>query len=164
MADPDSASAWQARLALATGDPGTAREISEGKAREGRMYGPQHALTLLEALVALADWTALGDALPAIRGNVAGNTLLGPHCDRAEGRLHAAAGRPRAAATALRRALAGFTALGVPFEVAGTHEMLAEIGPAAGARASLDTALAIYHQLGAEPSARAVRSRLAAAG
>jgi hypothetical protein len=56
MADLDTASAWQARFAIASGDPEAARRISADKARERRLYGPQHVHALPEALVALEDW------------------------------------------------------------------------------------------------------------
>jgi len=62
---------------------------------------------------------------------VAGNALLAPYCDRAEGLVHGQAGRTRQAAQALRRALARFEQLGVPFEAARTREQLAAVEPAA---------------------------------
>jgi hypothetical protein len=89
-------------------DPETGRLISEDKFHQGRLYGPQHALALLEALLALEDWPAIAGFLPKARANVPGNALLAPACDRAEGLLQAGAGRRREAARALRRALDGF--------------------------------------------------------
>jgi hypothetical protein len=162
MAEPETASAWQARFAVASGDPTTARRISTGKAAEGRLYGPQHALALLEALLALEDWPAVAEFLPAARENVAGNALLGPFCDRAEGLVHARAGRRPAARRALRRALARFEELEVPFEAAGTREQLAAVEPAPAAHSLLEAATATYQRLGAGPRLQAVRSRLAA--
>lgn len=92
-ADLDTASAWQARFATASGDPATARRISAAKARERRIYGQQHLLALLEALAALEDWPAVAELLPQARARVEGNALLAPFCDRVEGLAHAQAGR-----------------------------------------------------------------------
>jgi hypothetical protein len=162
MAEPETASAWQARFAVAAGDPETGRLISEDKFHEGRLYGPQHALALLEALLALEDWPAIAGFLPKARANVPGNALLAPACDRAEGLLHAGAGRRREAARALRRALDGFERLGVPFEAARTREDQAAVVPAAAARPLLQAASSAYERLGAVPGHRAVQSRLLA--
>jgi hypothetical protein len=95
MHDLDSASAWQALFATASGDPETARQLSVDKALEPQLYGPQHALALLEALVALEHWPSVGEFLPLARARVAGNALLAPVCDRAEGLAHGQAGRTR---------------------------------------------------------------------
>jgi hypothetical protein len=130
MHDLDSASAWQALFATASGDPETARQLSVDKALEPQLYGPQHALALLEALVALEHWPSVGEFLPLARARVAGNALLAPVCDRAEGLAHGQAGRTREAARALRRALSRFERLGVPFEAARTREHLASVAPA----------------------------------
>jgi hypothetical protein len=43
-------------------------------------------------LLALEDWEAVAALLPTARANVAGNALLVPYCDRAEGRLDVQAG------------------------------------------------------------------------
>ena len=91
-----------------------------------------------------------------------GNALLAPACDRAEGLAHAQAGRTREAAQALRRALAGFERLGVPFEAARTRERLAAVEPPGAARSLLEAALATYERLGCAPRERAVRARLRA--
>ncbi len=92
LADRPSASAWQSRYATLSGDPATARTISEDKAREGRTYGPQHTFALLEALAALEDWEAAVAFLPEARAAVAGNALLAPMADRVEGQAAIAAG------------------------------------------------------------------------
>ena len=54
-ADPDTASAWQAWYLTASGDPESARAVAAPKALEARSYGPQYAMALVEALVALED-------------------------------------------------------------------------------------------------------------
>ena len=160
MAEPETASAWQARFAVAAGDPELGRRISVDKFREGRLYGPQHAFALLEALLALEDLPAVAEFLPTARANVAGNALLAPACDRGEGLLHASAGRRREAARALRAAIGGFERLGVPFEAARTREQLATVVPAAAARPLLEAAGSTYERLGATPGHRAVKERL----
>jgi hypothetical protein len=160
MAEPETASAWQARFAVAAGDPELARRISADKFLEGRLYGPQHAFALLEALLALGDPAAVGEFLPTARANLAGNALLAPACDRGEGVLHAGAGRRREAARALRAAVGGFERLGVPLEAARAREQLATVVPAAEARSLLEAAGSTYQRLGATPGHRAIRDRL----
>jgi hypothetical protein len=160
--DLDSASAWQARFATASGDPDTARRISVDKARQRQLYGPQHALALLEALVALEDWPAVGDFVPLARASVAGNALLAPSCDRAEGLVHAQASRTPEAIRALRRSLARFGRLSVPFEAAKTREHLAALEPATTARPLLQVARETYERLGSTPHQQAVQARLLA--
>jgi DNA-binding SARP family transcriptional activator len=160
-ADLDSATAWQARFAVVSGDPDTGRLISAGKALEGRAYGPQHALALLEALVALEDWPAVTEFLPEARAAVLGNALLAPFCDRADGLVDVASGRTRMAAEKLHRALEGFVELAAPYEAARTREHLAALPPqTVAARALLEAALETYERLGAAPRAAAVRDVL----
>jgi hypothetical protein len=78
MAEPETASAWQARFAVAARDPELGRRISADKFLEGRLYDPQHAFALLEALLALGDLAAVAEFLPAARANLAGNALRAP--------------------------------------------------------------------------------------
>jgi DNA-binding SARP family transcriptional activator len=143
------ASAWQARYATASGNPVTAVRISRAKAREGRMYGPQHALALVDALVALQNWDELPDVLTAARAVSGGLALLAPHCDRAEGMAAVAAGRPQFATTRLRAALAAFERLNTPFEAACTGEHLAPLVGEREARHLLASARATRDRLGA---------------
>jgi hypothetical protein len=112
---------------------------------------PQHALTLLEALVALEDWPSVGEFLPQARARVAGNALLPPACDRTEGLAHAQVGRPAEAVRALRRALARFERLSVPFEAARTREHLAALESPTAARPLLKAALSTYERLACTP-------------
>jgi hypothetical protein len=160
--DLDGASAWQSVCATACGDPETARQRSADKVLHPQLYGPQHALALLEALVALEDWDSVVEFLSPAWARVAGNAQLASACDRAEGLAHAQAGRTGEAARTLRRALAGFERLGVPFEVARTREQLATVVPAPGARSLLEAALATYERLACAPRGRAARARLGA--
>lgn len=159
MHEDYTASAWQARHATATGHPQIAREISTGKAVETHMYAPQHALALLEALIALEDSPALDDFLPMARAEVEGNSLLNLFCDRAQAMLEAAAGN-RAAATTMGGAVAGFDDLGVPFERARTQELLATLATRTQARTLRAAALDTYERPGATPSADALRPQL----
>jgi DNA-binding SARP family transcriptional activator len=155
-----SASAWQSFYAALSGDPKTALALSSEKMREGRTHGPQHALAVLEAHVALADWDGLRSVLPVARDDIAGNALLGPWCDRAEGLAAAADGSRRHAADALTRAVEAFDALGVVFEAARTRVDLAKLGSRTAARELLLAALETYEHLGAGPSAERVRVQL----
>jgi class 3 adenylate cyclase/tetratricopeptide (TPR) repeat protein len=125
MDDIEGASAWQARLAVALGEPEKARLISGGKAMESRTYGPEHARSMLEALTALEDWPALEEFLPQARNQIPGLALLGPCCARAEGRLASARGDRAGAVAAFERAVAGFQALKAGAEGAATSEALA---------------------------------------
>ena len=157
---PDQASPFQSSYAVVSGQPLAARTISAGKALAGGLYGPQHAMCLLEALVASRDWDAVATFLPHARSCVPGNALLGPSCDRAEGIVQAQAGRGPVAATALRRAVAGFDDFRVPFEAARTRELLAEVAAPAAAKGHLRAALRAYERLGAKPRCDAVSGRL----
>lgn len=157
--DLETASAMQAWFAVESGDPQTALEIAMPKALRRNMYGPQHTPAVVEALVSLQDWPALVDFLPKARRQVDGNALLAPFCDRAEGLVASAAGRVDAAEEALRRGLAGFETLKVPFEVARTQERLGAVAGRAESERLLKAALATYQRLGAKPHAgRVVRA------
>jgi DNA-binding SARP family transcriptional activator len=158
--DLDSASAWQALFATASGHPETARQLSVDKAQQPQLYGPQHALALLEALVALEDWPSVEEFLPLARARVAGNALLAPTCDRAEGLTHAQAGRPAEAVRSLRRALASYERLSIPFEAARTREQLATLEPHTAARPLLEAARSTYQHLACTPRQHAVQARL----
>jgi len=66
-------------------------------------------MALVEALVAVEEWSALDEILPRTRAAAtAGNALLTPFCDRAAGLMTAARGDRRAAKKHLVRALSGF--------------------------------------------------------
>jgi DNA-binding SARP family transcriptional activator len=125
--DPDTASAWQAWYLVASGDPETARGIAASKALEGRSYGPQHAMALVEALVALEDWNELDEILPHARAATAGNALLEPFCDRASGLMTAARGDRRSAKMHLVRALSGFENLGEQYQASRTRQTMAAL-------------------------------------
>ena len=127
-ADIDRATAWQARLAVAMGDPELARRISNGKVLEGRSYGPGHARSMLEALIAIQAWDELEALIPQARRLTGGLAVLGPCCDRAEGVLAAARGDRTAASAAFERAITGFESLHALAEATATRKML-ELDP-----------------------------------
>jgi hypothetical protein len=124
LAEIDRATAWQSTLEVALGQPQNAREISGGKALEGRSYGPLHARALLEALIALKDWDALAGFVPLARRHAAGLAVLTPCCDRAEGLLARAGGDLVQASAALDRAQSGFRALHAHREFSATSRLL----------------------------------------
>jgi DNA-binding SARP family transcriptional activator len=125
--DPDTASDWQAWYLVASGDPAAARAIAGPKALEGRSFGPQHAMVLVEALAALEDWSALEGILPHARAATAGNALLEPFCDRALGLMAAAAGDRRSARKHLVRALSGFEKFKVQYQATRTRQVMAAL-------------------------------------
>jgi len=153
LQDIASASAWQARLAVAMGDPVTAHKICEGKALERRTYGPEHVLANVQALAAIADLAALAECLGTARRQVDGNALLGPWCDIADGLLKLSGGDQDSARAHLENAVAGFERLGVPFEAARAVEPPA-------ARSALASARATFINLGAAPLAEETDKRL----
>ena len=140
-ADPDTASDWQAWYLVASGDPAAARAIAAPKALEGRSFGPQHAMVLVEALAALEDWKALDEIMPHARAATAGNALLEPFCDRALGLMTAAAGDRRSARKHLVRALSGFEKFKVPYQATRTRQIMASLTMARGVRRVSDTDL-----------------------
>jgi hypothetical protein len=148
LADRQDASAWQARLALFQGDPETARAIAHDKATEGRVYGPQHAAVLLDALAALEDWTAAAHFLPLARGVLAGNALIGPTADRVEGLVALTMGEATRAARLIQRSIRGFHHLKVPLEEARSLEALGRALPTPGATIARSAAAEIYRRLG----------------
>jgi DNA-binding SARP family transcriptional activator/class 3 adenylate cyclase len=131
-AHPDTASDWQAWYLVASGDPEAARAIAGPKALEGTSYGSQHAMVLVEALVALEDWKALDEILPHVRAATAGNALLEPFCDRALGLMAAACGDRRSARKHLVRALSGFEKFKVPYQATRTRQIMAALTTARG--------------------------------
>lgn len=164
LAERESASAWQARLALIQDDPATARAISHDKALEGRVYGPQHACVLLDALIALGDVDAMRTFLPVARDAVAGNALLAPTADRAEGWISLVHGNRRTAARLLRSAALGFEVLRVPFEEVRTLRLLTQAAAGTDADRARDRALAIEQRLGVRTVGPTMRPRSATRG
>ena len=162
LRDPEGVSAWQAHYAVLSGDPEMARALSLPKVLEGRTYGPQHCVPLLEALIALGDWKGLREHLPRARAATAGNAILAPFADRAEGLRDMAAGAVDTAIKALRRARRGFDRLGVRFESARVAEQLAVIEPVESRSGLLESAADVYSKLGAAGHLERARAGLAA--
>jgi hypothetical protein len=132
-AAPDTASAWQAWYLVASGDPDAARAIAGPKALEGRSFGPQHMMVLVEALVALEDWSALDQILPRARAATTGNALLEPFCDRALGLMTAACGDRHSARKHLVRALSGFEKFKAQYQATRTRQVMATLTTARSA-------------------------------
>jgi class 3 adenylate cyclase/tetratricopeptide (TPR) repeat protein len=130
MAELARATAWHAMLEIALGHPENARLISSGKALEGRSYGPPHARSLLEALIALGNWDELARFVPLARRQVVGLAILGPCCDRGEGMVAFARGDRIAATAGFDRALSGFDALNAGAEAAATRKLMTLDAPA----------------------------------
>lgn len=72
----------------------------------------------------------------------------------------AEAGRPQEAVRALRRALARFERLGVPFEAARTREHLAALEPPTAAGPLLEAALWTYERPACTSRQHTVQARL----
>jgi DNA-binding NarL/FixJ family response regulator len=131
--DPGLPEALHARVLIATGEAarGTAearRLIDRG--RLASLEENEHeAVALLEGLHAIGDWEGIRAFLPDARRRSASFAILGPACDHAEAMVAIADGDTDAAINALRRALAGFERLGVPFEIARTQALLAQALP-----------------------------------
>jgi hypothetical protein len=159
--DPANASAWQSHLATVLGDAAAAIRLSAPKANEGRLYGPQHVLALLEAVLEQRSWADLDTVIDDARAATAGNRLLIPCIVRAAGLHHASAGRTRPAVDALADAVELFEALQVPFEAARTREQLAALQSDAAALEPLRAARGTYARLGARPAEARLNHRLA---
>ena len=89
-------------------------------------------MALVEALVALEDWNALGEILPHARAAATGNALLEPFCDRAAGIMTAAYCDRRSARKHLVRALSGFEKFKVPYQATRTRQLMAALPTARG--------------------------------
>ena len=107
-----------------------AGEISTRILRMPRAVQSEGIASVLDALADLGDWDGLLRMLPGARGMLDGVAVLGPLADRGEGRARAAAGDAAAAERLLRRALGGFKRLNMPYEVARTQRVIAQLGPA----------------------------------
>jgi hypothetical protein len=151
--------ALQATAANALGDYATARSIAERVIEAGsRNFAEEPAIeiaALLDALVGMEDWDALGSFLPEARRRAAQLALASPGIDRAEGLASAATSDPARAVELLRRAIDGFDRIS-PFEAARTREALATLDPEHRDEL-LSAALATYERLGAKPHAARVR-------
>lgn len=122
----------RAALELARGAPGSAGRLLRG-CHHHRLSGhPAHLAGALALLVEAAlasgddgDATAAADQLTALAGQ-AGSTELDALAAEGRGRVAAAAGDVGPAVADLREALATWSRLGHPFEVARTHATLGD--------------------------------------
>jgi hypothetical protein len=121
--EPEEASAWQSMLATALGHPDLAREMSRSKVIASYASAPNHARSMLEALIALEAWDELEQFLPVARRFVAGLAILGPCCDRAEALVRRHRG-DKSAVELLERAEKSFEELHAGAELAATHALL----------------------------------------
>jgi hypothetical protein len=155
--------ALQALSAIALGDPAAGRDAAQRVLDTGpRNFAeepPVELFAMVEALVALEDWDALGRFLPEARRRSEELAMLGPSIDRAEGLAAAARGDAARAAGLLDRAAAGFEPVSA-FEAARTREALASLDPSRRDDL-LSEALATFDRLGARPHVDRVRASLA---
>jgi tetratricopeptide (TPR) repeat protein len=108
------------------------------------------AVAALDGLEATGAWDELRDVIPRLGELRRGYPLLDALAERAHGRTLLAAGEAQQGIAALRRALAEFDRLPMPFEAARTREALAEAVPAERS-ALLEEAVAVYRKLRAAP-------------
>jgi hypothetical protein len=117
------------------------------------------AVAALDGLERTGAWDELRDVIPRLAKLRHGYPLLDALADRAHGRALLAAGDAREGVAALRRAIAAFDRLPVPFEGARTREALAD-GVPDEARALLEEAIAAFRRLRATPHLERAEHRL----
>lgn len=117
------------------------------------------AVAALDGLERSGAWDELRDVVPRLARLRGGYPLLDALADRAHGRALVATGDAEEGIAALRRALAAFERLPVPFEAARTREALAEAVPDE-AGALLEEAIAAYRRLRATPHLERAELRL----
>jgi class 3 adenylate cyclase len=165
MAKPALPESLAAMVTLAGGDAAGALEQAQRLVARGRLPTQEEALfevlVMLDALVAIGTPQPLREFLPKARQAEPGLALLGPACDRAEGRLALLEGELPLAKRCLLRAVRRYDALGVVYEAARTRELLAEALPADEARAARDLAIRTYDHLGARPDVDRLRAIVA---
>jgi DNA-binding CsgD family transcriptional regulator len=130
---PGLPEALRARALVALGEAEQGAAAAQRLIDNGRLASleenEQETVALIEALHALGDWDRLRAFLPEARRRSGSLAILGPVCDRAEGMVAAADGDTDRAIELLRRSLAGFKRLGVPYELARTETLLAGVLP-----------------------------------
>ncbi len=131
---PGLPEALHARVLVALGEAERGVAVAQGmidsESRLASLEENDHeAVALVEGLQALGEWDRLRAFLPDARRRSASLAILGPVCDRAEGVVAMADGDPDRAIELLRRALAGFERLRVPYEIARTKTLLANALP-----------------------------------
>ena len=154
--EPGWPEALHARVLVALGDGEAGVAAAQRILDSGRLASLEEneheTVALIEGLQAVGEWDRLRSFLPDARRRSASLAILGPVCDRAEGLVAAADGDPDRAIELLRRAVAGFERLGVPYEIARTQTLLANVLP--DGAAMLADALATAESLfGEQPAA-----------
>ena len=131
--EPGLPEALHARVLVTLGEAERAAEIAQGIIDGGRIASIEEneheTVALVEALHALGDWERLRAFLPEARRRSIRLAILVPVCDRAEAMVASADGDTDRGLDLLRTALAGFERLGVPYEVARTKTLLANLLP-----------------------------------
>lgn len=131
--EPGLPEALHARVLIALGEAETGIAAAQQMIDSGRLASLEEneheTVALIEGLHAVRDWDRLRAFLPDARRRSASMAILGPICDRAEGMVKAADGDADQAVELLQRAAAGFERLGVPYEIARTKSMLANVLP-----------------------------------
>lgn len=158
----DSPNGVAALALVEIGEAGEALQRTEGQNMSHRRAGfAFNGLARIAALAAAGRWDDLEAELPRARELATRFWLLGPAADRAEARLLLALDRRADAAGLARRALAELERIGLPFEIARTRELLAELTDDGDRDELLAQALATYEGLGARPHLERVRGVLA---
>ncbi len=131
--EPGLPEALHARVLVTLGEADKGVAAAQAIIDSGRLAtmeeNEHEAVALIEGLHAMGDWGRLRDFLPDARRRSASLAILVPVCDRAEAMAAAADGDSERAIELLRRAVAGFERLGVPYEVARTKALLAQVLP-----------------------------------
>jgi class 3 adenylate cyclase/tetratricopeptide (TPR) repeat protein len=146
---------------VATGATDEGLHLARGVLTQGaRWRWFEAGVAALHGLEATEAWAELRDLVPTLEEMRRGYPLLDALAERAHGRALLAAGDNEAGIAALRRSIAGFDRLPMPFEAARSREALAEAIPA-DARSLLDEAASRYRQLRATPHIDRVERQLA---
>ncbi len=147
----------RAQLYLRRGEEGVAatllRRRLEACGPENVEAAPLRELAV-EADIALGDLHAAADRAHELAeaGESTGCRVMVAHGQRASGRVELAVGEPQAAAVSLARALDIFVRIGMPFDAARTHLLLAHAArdsDPASSIAEARAALATFDELGA---------------
>jgi class 3 adenylate cyclase/tetratricopeptide (TPR) repeat protein len=110
------------------------------------------APSYVEILADLGRWDELARFIAVLGPMLDDTPYVRPYVDRAQGRAKLAAGDRAGAVQRLEAALAGFSRLSYPFEVARTAELLAEVTDERRRRELLEQARQTYASLGARPA------------
>jgi len=131
--------------------------VRDVPARRLRYLAPSY----VEILAELARWDELA-RFAGVLGPLLDHTpYVRPYVERAEARAKLAAGDRAGAVERFEAALAGFSQLSYPFEVARTAELLAEVADEDRRRELLGQARQAYESLGARPALDRVAALLA---